>query len=828
MRAHRFRRWLEITACWLIAPSLAAQDLRDGFAAQVDGQILAMAIEADGRVLIGGDFTRVGEVPCPALCRLNVDGTVANGFPTQTVEQVVTALAVQADGRIVHANAYTPGSFGVQRRSAAGTPDPSLDVALGSMAHAVAIERDGGILVGGESFLDGGVESTSMLRLRPDGSLDRAFTPRFFGIGGASVRAIAVRDDGGIYIGGRFDVINEDSRINLALFTPDGTLDDTLDRAVNGPVNALAVQADARLLIGGAFTQVINSQRSNLARFLTDTLIDPGFAPAINGEVRAIAVLADGSIAIGGRFNLIGTAQRTGLARLSRDGALLSTPRIDALATGAQVNVLREQADRRLLFAGRFNVGGLQQNQNLARADTDGRLDQDLIPPASSGTTAVLQQPDGRLLVARRDGCSGGTRLCLQRLFSNGSVDASFVTPGFNAGIRELALLPDGDILVAGDFTAIDGVARPNLVRLNPNGSFDAGFAMRADLRTVDFARFADGRIAVAGVLSIPGQAERQVLWFLQINGSDDPGSTESQLVVQAVRGISFDSGGRILVIVSSNNPSRPHSVARFFADGRRDSGYDLSANGAIRAVHALPDGRLLIGGSFTAVNEVPAGQLARISVDGSVESGFNPQLGLPTGSPQSETGVNSIAVRRDGRIVVGLAADSTNALQSSLRLLEPNGAAISAFAPPLLGVVDTLNLQDDGRVLFGGRFTTFFGSTRVGLARLALPGAGGSRLDVADDTAVLRHGPAAPELVSAPRLGASLDGNLFLFDAPFVRGAEGWRIDALALPLGVSFFLRVRSAPGQGVAGVAQGLTQHIFIQPPDPRVFRDGFESQ
>lgn len=785
-----------------------------------------MAIEADGRVLIGGDFTRINDFSCRALCRLNVDGTVANPFGIQTVGQVVTALAVQPDGRIVHANAYTAGDFGIQRHFANGNRDPSLDVALGSMANALAIEPDGDILVGGGPFLDGGVESTSMLRLRPDGRIDSGFTPRF-GTVGAIVRTIALGDDGGIYIGGRFGVINNDSRLNLALFAPDGTLDDTLDRAVNGPVSALAVQADGRLLIGGAFTEVINSQRSNLARLLTDTLIDPDFAPAINGEVRAIEVLADGSIGIGGRFNLIGTAQRTGLARLARDGALLPTPRIDALTAGAQVNVLREQADRRLLFGGQFNVGGPQQNGSLARADVDGRLDQTLNPPAPSSTTAVVQQPDGRLLVARAEGCTGGTPTCLRRHFTDGSVDPGFVSPGFNAGIRELALLPDGDILVAGDFTEIDGVAHPNLVRLNPNGSLDAGFAMPAELRVAGFARLADGRIAAGGLLGPSGSNEQHGLRILLPNGSFDAAAETPGFPGQGVDGIAIDGEGRVLVTLFQRAVGASTGAARFFADGQRDDSFSLTSNGRIRAVHALPDGRLLLGGSFTNLRGQPAEHLARLRADGGLDTGFRAALELPNGTPSQQIGVNALAVRRDGRIVVGLTAGATNAVQSSLRLLEPDGAAIAAIAPTLLGVVDTLYLQDDGRVLFGGRFATAFGPTRVGLARLALPGAGGSRLDVAEDSAVLRHGPAAPELVAAPRLGVSLDGTQFLFDAPFARGAEGWRIDALGLPRGVDTFLRVRSAVGQGVAGVAQGLTQHVFIQPPDPRLFRDGFEA-
>lgn len=418
--------------------------------------------------------------------------------------------------------------------------------------------------------------------------------------------------------------------------------------------------------------------------------------------------------------------------------------------------------------------------------------------------------------------------MCLRRLFSDGSVDAGFVTPGFNAGIHGLALLPDGDILVSGEFTQIDDVARPNLVRLNANGSLDTGFAMPAELRAVDFVRFADGRIAVAGVLNPPGQIEQHVLRMLAPNGSYDAAAEATIFPQHGVQGIAMDSEERVLVTLFQRSVGVSPGAVRFFADGRRDDSFSLTANGHIRAVHALPDGGLLLGGSFTNLRTMPARHLARLRADGSLDTGFSAQLGLPTGTPSQQIGVNALAVRRDGRIIVGLTADSPNAAQSSLRLLEPNGAAISAIEPSLVGVVDTLGLQNDGRVLFGGRFTTNFGISRVGLARLALPGAGGSRLAAADGTAVLRHGPAAPELVAAPRLSVSLDGNQFVFDAPFARSAEGWQLDDLGLPLGVSYFLRVRAAPGQGVAGAAQGLTQNIFIQPPDPKLFRNGFEAQ
>lgn len=165
MRTQGFPCWWAIVLGVLLSQALAAQDLRDGFATQVEGgRVVAMAIEADGRVLIGGDFTRVNDVDCVSMCRLNVDGTVANTFPGFSTDLLVTALAVQPDGRIVYARASPTGAFAVGRLFGSGAPDFSLDVPLNARINVLAIEDDGGILVGGLSGILAGVSSSSLVR----------------------------------------------------------------------------------------------------------------------------------------------------------------------------------------------------------------------------------------------------------------------------------------------------------------------------------------------------------------------------------------------------------------------------------------------------------------------------------------------------------------------------------------------------------------------------------------------------------------------------------------------------------------------------------------
>ena len=75
------------------------------------------------------------------------------------------------------------------------------------------------------------------------------------------------------------------------------------------------------------------------------------------------------------------------------------------------------------------------------------------------------------------------------RLNADGSPDltfdigeAGFKRDGATAGISGLIVRPDGRILVAGDFTSVNGNPRPGLARLNG----DAGLAnSRARLRSL-------------------------------------------------------------------------------------------------------------------------------------------------------------------------------------------------------------------------------------------------------------------------------------------------------------------------------------------------------
>jgi len=163
------------------------------------------------------------------------------------------------------------------------------------------------------------------------GALDAAFTPSITGV----VHAVAVQSNGQIVIGGEFTSVNGAGRSNLARLNADGTLDTSFNPGIGGGLSpgvfALAIQSDGRILIGGRFSTVNGVGRNNIARLNANGTLDGSFNPGtgISGfflpQVYALAVQSDGRIIVGGKFTSVNGIGRNNIARLNVNGTLDET-----------------------------------------------------------------------------------------------------------------------------------------------------------------------------------------------------------------------------------------------------------------------------------------------------------------------------------------------------------------------------------------------------------------------------------------------------------------------------------------------------------------------
>jgi uncharacterized delta-60 repeat protein len=225
----------------------------------LDGYVAAVAVQPDGKLIIGGSFTTVAGLMRNQVARLNPDGTGDPSFDARTllndspdlVPATVWCTALQPDGKVLIAGSFTK-------------------------INEVVVNR--------------------IARLNANGSLDTSFNT---GTGANGlVNSIVLQPDGKILIGGYFSAVNNTHRQHVARVDLDGTVDTSFDpeNAIGDwdLVNALALQPDGKLLVGSGYSGL-------LVRLNPDGSTDPSFARREDDQVYAIALQRDGKIVIGGR-----------------------------------------------------------------------------------------------------------------------------------------------------------------------------------------------------------------------------------------------------------------------------------------------------------------------------------------------------------------------------------------------------------------------------------------------------------------------------------------------------------------------------------------------
>lgn len=321
---------------------------------------------------------------------------------------------------------------------AAGDVDLSFNAGLGANGpvQVVAVQPDGKVLTGGPLTFINGTNRYGSARLNPDGSPDSTFVPASFDP--------AIGD--------------------LGVPSDPASIGDSVT------LTAFALQPDGKVLVAGVATRwdctsgegcFYSGDFFFVTRHHPDGSRDVSFAPALGGRlygggeyVRALAIEADGRILVGGFFHAVNGTTRNGIARLNANGTLDTNSTLNISGDfHFTVSVLASQPD------GKFFIGG-------GRFNSDGSPDGSFA--AVGGVSSVAVQPDGKVLVGGSFTSVHGTnRRRIARLLANGSLD-----PGFNPGtgadetVRSIALQPDGDVLIGGDFTSVNGVVRPYVARL--------------------------------------------------------------------------------------------------------------------------------------------------------------------------------------------------------------------------------------------------------------------------------------------------------------------------------------------------------------------------
>ena len=775
--------------------------------------VSAVAVQPDGKLLIGGTFTQVfpennlAATASPYIARINNDGSVDTSF-IPTPNQAVNAIAVQPDGNVVFGGYFTtvqPQDTAaptlrnhIARVNNYGVPDSTLDPDARGTVFATAALPNGQFIVGGTFLSIAGATQNFLARLNANGSLDPSFKPAING----PVQAISVQSNGQILVGGSFTSVDGIVRGNIARLNPDGTVDGVFNPNVNANVLAIASVANGQILIGGSFSLLAPNGSttgyavSDLARLNSDGTVDLTFNPSPNGSVFAIVVDGNGNYVVGGGFTAIGGVSEGYVARLLPSG--LIDPSSFNPEANLPVYAIAIQSDKKILIGGTFTAVFPQTSKaapaatsttpptnnpygpqtvlpapgvsastpiyvnHLARLNTDGTLDTTFYPDPDSDVLSIAVQSNGAIVVtgiltsfAPNLGPTGTIRNYIGRVNPDGSLDSAF-NPDADQLVDSVTVLPNQDLLIGGSFSQLqpNGATSPTyanlLAILNPDGtvntSFSSASAPAVTGQVLSFAQQPNGQVIFAGSFSAMDGSQAPYLSRLNgdasidttfNSGADGPVDAVAILPTGAATqtpsnsGVWLESSGLVRhsysaatngevvcsaqqangqVIIGGlfsnfNGVSGLQNMVRLNADGTVDPTFNPTPNEVVSAMVIQSDGKIVIGGGFTTVDGVANSYLARLNTDGTLDTSFAPQPNLQ---------VICLLLLPNGQIVVGgdftelVPTGSTTVTDINyVARLNTDGSVDATFNPDPNGPAYCLGLNSTGQIILGGSFNT-------------------------------------------------------------------------------------------------------------------------
>ena len=724
------KKLLLLHLCLLFSIMLSAQTAGDvdptfaiGDAFNKNGTINVTAIQSDGKIIVAGDFYTFEGASTNRIVRLNADGTRDNSFNAGTGFNGSTfALAIQPDGKILVGGNFTTfnniSSNYIARLNTDGTLDTTFVVGTGFDIgiRALAIQTDGKILVGGAFTTYNGSASKYITRLNTNGSVDASFNT------GTScnntVYTIILQPDGKSIIGGAFTTFNGVTVNRLVRLTTTGALDFS-GLGFNSTVTNMVLQPDGKLIVVGSFTTVAGIAENRIVRLNTDATIDTSFVTGtgFDRSANALALQPDGKLLIGGSFTFYNSSSANRIIRLNANGTIDSS-----FSTGTGLNNYANnmviQPDGKMIVAGNFNYYDGINSPSLIRLNTNGAKDASFnIGSFISGSVVYCleKQTDGKILAGGEfTSYFGAPSTRLIRLNTDGTKDTSFnVGTGFNTAIFAVAVQTDGKILAGGqNFITYNGSFPNNsLVRLNTDGSLDTSFNMDANVINNVFSIKiqADGKIVVGGTLYLNGIFSNAII-RLNTNGTLD---------TSFVTGVGFDSNvwsmalqtdGKIIVCgpFATFNGTVTAGIARLNSNGSLDTTFNTGTgfNQGVASIIIQSDNKIVVGGYFTTYNSTSALGIIRLNSDGANDTSFTAGTGF-------DNGVDVLALQEDGKIIAGGSFSSYNATTANQIIrLDQNGVLDTAFATGTgcnnSGYVAAITIQNDKKIVLGGVFWNY------------------------------------------------------------------------------------------------------------------------
>ncbi len=306
------------------------------------------------------------------------------------------------------------------------------------------------------------------------------------------------------------------------------------------------------------------------------------------------------------------------------------------------------QPDGKILISGEFtSFNGVAESQ-VARLNVNGTPDTSFHVNDTLYVGDISLQRDGKIV-------AGSYYYNVKRFNSNGRIDSGFTNTDLNGEVYTTAVQNDGKILAGGFNVTYNAGTFNSIIRLNANGTVDPTFNSTAtqkqyDNAVYDIAIQTDNKIVIVGggwqQTSTPFEILR-----LNYDGSPDASFLRGTGANAPIWKEAIQNDGKIIIggSFTTFNGNNINYLARLNTDGSLDNSFNSGSgpDSSVSAIAIQNDGKILIGGDFASYNGIARNRIARLNTDGTLDSSFNPGNGA-NGS------IKTIAIQSDGKILIG------------------------------------------------------------------------------------------------------------------------------------------------------------------------------
>jgi uncharacterized delta-60 repeat protein len=355
-----------------------------------NGTVNGIVQQPDGKIVVVGDFSIFNGTPANRVIRLNQNGSYDPTFDFFTGPNgAVHSIAIQSNGKLIIGGNFTnfdgTAKGNIARLKTDGSLDNTFNASLNDSPDVIKILSDDTIIVCGNFTYCNAPNRNRIAKLDIDGNLITTFSTGINSSNGFDnwVKNICIQPDNKVLAVGTFSTFGVGTtgvtRNKMARLNQDGSLDTSFYTSnsgvniTNSPIENVAILPNNDIIVVGGFTNNGTSGNKIGKVSFSTGIFNSSFTAnttiGASDPIYSVLALADNKILIAGAFSTYNGISRSMLARVNNDGSLDTSFNVGTGFSGSIgfINKMYLQNDGKLYVMGFFTNYNGTTVTNLVR-----------------------------------------------------------------------------------------------------------------------------------------------------------------------------------------------------------------------------------------------------------------------------------------------------------------------------------------------------------------------------------------------------------------------------------------------------------------------------